>query len=78
MNIQTEKLHLIEQLARLEDAEIIERIKELLREKAAGSEPSGKLITQSELIKRAQASNLSIEKGELTSIEDLEEESKSW
>jgi len=34
MDIQAEKLHLIEKLARIQDIHIIEQIKELLKEKS--------------------------------------------
>lgn len=78
MDIQTEKLHLIEQLTRLQDAEIIGQIKSLLENRVAGTEPNGKVITASDLIARAEASNRAIEADEITEIEDLEEESKSW
>jgi hypothetical protein len=78
MDVQLEKLQLIEQLTKLEDVGIILRIKELLSEKVVGSTPDGNMITEKKLIARAEASNLAIKNGEITSIEDLEEESKLW
>ncbi|KYG83599.1 hypothetical protein [Roseivirga echinicomitans] len=82
MDIQTEKLHLIEQLTRLQDVSIIKRVKELLqsvpKEKIIGSTPDGSTITESDLIARAQASERAIEQGDVISIESLEEETKTW
>ena len=82
MDIQSEKLHLITQLAALQDAQIIQKIKKLLQqphhEQIAGYEPNGKVISQSELIARAAKSNQAIKEGNITSVEALEEESKSW
>jgi len=72
MDIKTEKLHLIEQLIRLQDVSIIKRVKELLqnvpKEELAGSD----------LIARAQASERAIEQGDVITIESLEEETKTW
>lgn len=82
MDIQAEKLILIEQLLKLQDAHIINRVKELLqnvpKEKIVGSDPDGQVITQSDLIARAEASDRAIKGGDIISIEQLEEESKSW
>lgn len=81
MDIKAEKLHLIEQLARIQDVEIIQMIKEILdkqSEHVAGYEPGGKPITQEALIARAEASSRAIKEGEFTSIEDLEKESENW
>ncbi|WP_245189748.1 hypothetical protein [Lunatimonas salinarum] len=81
MDIKAEKLYLIEQLARLEDIEIIQQIKDLLssqKEPIAGYKPDGSPITRSELIARARDSNKAIKEGKLTSIEDLEKESENW
>lgn len=81
MDIKTEKLYLIEQLTKLQDVKVIQQIKNILNnqeEPIAGYRPDGKAITQSELIARAKASNEAIKEGKLTSMEDLEEESKGW
>lgn len=69
MDIQAEKLILIEQLLKLQDAHIINRVKELLqnvpKEKIAGSDHNGQMITQSDLIARAAASDRAIEAGDI-------------
>ena len=81
MDVKAEKLHLIEQLARLQDTRIIQQIKDILSsqsEPIAGYKPTGEPITKSELIARAEASNKAIKEGRLTSIEDLEKESENW
>ena len=81
MDLEAEKLYLIEQLTRLQDTKIIQQIKDLLSsqsEPTAGYKPTGEAITKSELIARAEASNKAIKEGRLTGIDDLEKESKSW
>ncbi|MGW8123321.1 hypothetical protein ACV07N_11735 [Roseivirga echinicomitans] len=82
MDIQTEKLHLIEQLTRLQDVSIIKRVKELLqtvpKEKIVGSDPDGRTINESDLVARAQASERAIEQGDVISLETLQEEVKNW
>jgi len=81
MDIKAEKLYLIEQLARLEDIEIIHQIKDILssqKEPIAGYKPGGGPITRSELVARARDSNKAIKEGRVISIEDLEKESGNW
>ncbi|MDN3688914.1 hypothetical protein [Cyclobacterium jeungdonense] len=81
MDIKAEKLYLIEQLARLEDIEIIHQIKDILssqKEPIAGYKPGGGPITRSELVARARDSNKAIKEGRVISIEELEKESENW
>jgi len=81
MDINAEKLYLIEQLARLEDIKIIHQIKDLLssqKEPIAGYKPDGGSITRSELVARARDSNKAIKEGRVISIQDLEKESENW
>ena len=81
MDIQAEKLELIEQLARIQDINVIRRIKAVLSSHSwpvAGYEPNGASIDQSALLKRAEASNRAIQEGRVSSIEDLEKESENW
>lgn len=80
MDIQSEKLRLIEQLTQLQDVDLINQIKTLLSQtnNVAGHEPDRKPITQSDLVERAKASNKAIEEGNITSIDDLEKESENW
>lgn len=82
MDIQAEKLHLIEQLARLQDVGTIEKIKEVLkgfnRDEAIGFNPEGTTITSSDLIFRAEASNRAIKEGKTKSIDQVRENIKNW
>ncbi len=82
MDIQAEKLQLIEQVLKLESTDVINQVKEFLDQftsgDVAGSEPDGSLITQTELIERAKASDQAIISGDLVSIDELEKESEGW
>jgi len=81
MDIKSEKLYLIEQLARLEDIKIIQQIKDILSlqsDPIVGYKPGGEPITKSKLIVRAKASNKAIKEGRVISIEDLEKKSEDW
>ena len=81
MDIQAEKLELIEQLARIQDVEIIRRIKEILSSQSwpvAGYEPNGTSISQSAFLERDEASNGAIQEGRVSAIEELEKESENW
>ncbi len=82
MDVQAEKLHLIEQLIQLQDASIIQKVKDVLQtsqeEKAIGYNPDGSIITKSDLISRAEASNQAIREGKTKSIEEVRASMKSW
>ncbi|CAD5267387.1 conserved hypothetical protein [Imperialibacter sp. EC-SDR9] len=82
MDLQAEKLLLIEQLARLQDASIIRKVKEVLQssyqEKAVGYNADESMITQADLISRAEASNKAIEEGRTKSIDQVRENVKGW
>ena len=78
MDIQAEKLYLIEQLARLQDAGMIKQVKELLQGSSKDKALNSRVITRSDLIARAEASEKAIEQGDITSIEVFEEESNTW
>lgn len=81
MDIQAEKLHLIEELTRIQDIRIIEQIKELLKKKnnpVVGYEISGDPITRRQLIKRIEEAEKRIDNGEYIPQEDLEKESENW
>ena len=77
MDIQAEKLYLIEQLARLQDVGMIKQIKELLQGSSKDKTLNSRVITRSDLIARAEASEKAIEQGDITGIEVFEEESKT-
>lgn len=78
MDIQAEKLYLIEQLARLQDAGMIKQVKELLQGSSKDKALNSRVITRSNLVARAEASEKAIEQGDITSIEVFEEESNTW
>ena len=82
MDIQAEKLQLIEQLTRLQDAGVIKKIKEILqdasREKVVGYNPDGSVITESDLISRAEASDKAIREGRTKTIDQVRQNMKDW
>lgn len=82
MDIQAEKLLLIEQLARLQDVTIIRKVKEILQssypETIAGYNPDGSVISRAELLSRADESNKAIKDGKTKSIEQVRENMKKW
>lgn len=80
MDIHAEKLRLIEELAKIQDIQIIEQIKQLLRQKnpVVGYEINGDPITRKQLIKRIEEAEKRIDGGEYITQEDLEKESQSW
>jgi hypothetical protein len=81
MDIQAEKLRLIEELARIQDIHIIEQINELLKQKSdpvVGFEITGAPISRRQLIKRIEEAEQRIDGGEFVTQEDLERESKNW
>ena len=81
MDVQAEKLHLIEELTRIQDIHIIEQIKELLRKKnnpVVGYEITGAPITRKQLIKRIEEAEKRIDNGEYVTQEDMEKESENW
>jgi hypothetical protein len=81
MDIQAEKLHLIEELTRIQDIQIIEQIKQLLKQKnnpVVGFEINGEPITRKQLIVRIEEAEKRIDNGEYISQEDLEKESENW
>ncbi|HNS30897.1 MAG: hypothetical protein UZ12_BCD005002471 [Bacteroidetes bacterium OLB12] len=81
MDIQAEKLHLIEELTRIQDIHIIEQIKGLLKQKSnpvVGYEITGAPITRTQLIKQIEEAERRIDNGEYVTQEDLEKESENW
>ncbi|HOY15649.1 MAG TPA: hypothetical protein PLC89_00085 [Haliscomenobacter sp.] len=69
MNIQTEKLKLIEWLVQLNDITVLSQIKEIM-DKAKPVENLS-LLSQDELKKRAMIANRNIENGEIYLLEDV-------
>ncbi|MEQ8414635.1 MAG: hypothetical protein RIF36_27835 [Imperialibacter sp.] len=82
MDLQAEKLLLIEQLARLQDAAIIRKVKDVLQssyqEQVVGYDDDENIITQADLISRAEASNKAIKDGRTKSIDKVRDNVKDW
>ncbi len=81
MDIQAEKLHLIEELARIQDSSIIEQVRNLLKEKnnpVMGYNLQGFPLTRKQLVKQIEEAEKRIDSGEYISQEDLEKDSESW
>ena len=80
MNIQTEKLFLIEQLARVQDVEIISQIKNILSkiDDPIVGYSNGSPITKKQFVKRIDAAEKRIAKGEFISQDDVEKEASNW
>ena len=72
MNVQSEKLQLIEWLVQLQDLNILQRIKEVKQDaEVAAYEDSLKPMSVDELVARAEESNRAIEAGEVIDVEDI-------
>ena len=72
MNVQSEKLQLIEWIVQLQDLNILQRIKEVKQDaEVAAYEASLKPISVDELVARAEESNRAIEAGEVIDVEDI-------
>ncbi|MFY0602267.1 MAG: hypothetical protein JXR03_21520 [Cyclobacteriaceae bacterium] len=80
MDIQAEKLYLIEQLARVQDAEIISQIKKVLvkKDNPIVGYSNGSPITKKQFVKRVEAAEKRIENGEFISHDDVEKEAANW
>lgn len=85
MDLQAEKLHLIEWLAQLKDEEIIHRIKALRAKAQKGDKgkvvayaADGSPLTLKAYNERLKKAEEDIRAGRVTSQEDLEKEAKGW
>jgi len=81
MDIQTQKLILIEQLLHVDDTTIIDQVRDLLRtvsNPVVGYEASGKAITQKDFIKIIEQAENEVAMGKYQTIEELEKEAESW
>lgn len=75
MNLQTEKLQLIEWLAGLQDADIVRRLLEVKQDsEAAAYEASLKPMTVEELVTRSRASDEDIKAGRVYDIDEVMKE----
>ncbi|MCE2993986.1 MAG: hypothetical protein ACK5RG_16105 [Cyclobacteriaceae bacterium] len=81
MDIQTQKLILIEQLLHVDDTTIIDQVRDLLRgvsNPVVGYEANGKAITQKDFIKMIEQAEDEVAMGKYQTIEELEKEAESW
>ena len=81
MDIQAEKLHLIEELARVQDIHIIEQIKQLLKKAhkpIIGYTANGQSITQRDFIHQIEQAENEHRSGNYQTIDEVEKESESW
>jgi len=75
MNVQAEKLKLIEWLVQLQDLDLIKRIQALKdAAEVAAYEASLEPMTVEELVARAKASNQAIQEGRVSDIDTIMEE----
>lgn len=81
MDIQAEKLMLIEQLLRIRDNRVIEQVKELLKKESnpvVGYEANGRPITQRDFIKMIEQAEKEHGSGNYQGVDEVEKESEGW
>ncbi len=81
MDIQAEKLLLIEQLLRIRDSQVIEQVRELLKKEnnpVVGYEADGSAITQQDFIKKIEQAEKEHAQRNYQTIDELEKESQGW
>ncbi|MFK8055167.1 MAG: hypothetical protein AB8F78_03510 [Saprospiraceae bacterium] len=72
MNLQAEKLKLIEWIAQTQDVEFVSRIAEMLKAKQASTYKTDlKPMTVNELVERSRASDADIAAGRVHDIDDV-------
>ena len=81
MDIQAEKLLLIEQLLQIRDTRVIEQVRELLKKEnnpVVGYQADGRPITQQDFIRKIEQAEQEHESGNYQTIEELGKESEAW
>jgi len=81
MNIHAEKISLIERIAHINDAAILQQMKQLLgiaENPIIGYDIHGKAITQSEFNKDLKRAKKRYKSGQFVSHDDLEKQMKKW
>jgi len=74
MNLQAEKLNLIEDLIRINDTEVIKKVKQLLNSASRKLEP----MSLEKFYRKIDAAEKAIKTNELTDQDDLKKEIKNW
>lgn len=81
MDLQAEKLHLIEQLLQIQEAKIIAQIQTLLKNSSnriIGYDGIGAAITQQDFIKGIEEAEVEYKTGKYQTLDQVEKESESW
>ncbi|GAB5524531.1 MAG: hypothetical protein Roseis2KO_24030 [Roseivirga sp.] len=81
MDIQLEKIRLIEALIKVEDVSLIEEIKSLMENQTdptVGFDINGESISKSQLISQIEEAEDRVDSGVFVSQESLEQESENW
>ncbi len=78
MNIQAQKLNLIERLMLLNDKSIINKIEKMLEIPVKKSHKNLKPMTIDEFYTRVELSEKAIKEGRTISQEDLQKEAENW
>lgn len=76
LNVIDRKLNIIEQLIILNDDKVFTQVENIINESL--QRPKLKRFSKSDLIKRAKASNLDIERGDVFLQDDVEKLSQNW
>jgi hypothetical protein len=78
MDLQTQKLNIIESLIQLNDKKLLSKIEAFLNDTMTSSKEKKKPFTKKELINRADKANKNIAEGKVLSQSKLEKASDSW
>ena len=78
MNLQTQKLNIIESLIQLNDKNVLSEIEDFLKIKLASANENKKPFTKKELISRAKKANANIASGKVITQSKLEKTSELW
>ena len=78
MNIDTEKIQLIEQLVHIDDIALLQEVKRLLEDHAVGHQSEMGSLLEEDMFKRTHDSEEAIKQGKVISLADVEAEAKDW
>ena len=78
MNLQTQKLSIIESLLQLNDKTVLNEIETYLKSKLVALDETKKPFTKKELLNRAKQANKNIATGKVVSQTKLEKSSELW
>ena len=81
MDIQAEKLLLIEKLVRIADAKILEQVRQLLEKSknpVVGYDATGNAITHQDFINKVEEAEAEYRAGKTKTIDELEKDSETW